>query len=541
MKTRLLFTVLALLALVYVWASLTHISRTDPWYRNADMNIHNVVDALSLNSGYTLGVVDQPAAPTKFLLALDFRVRNALSDLPVWTAKRFVRSPDPFPDYARLVHVGREHSRSLVFLLILLSAGFVGHVTRRYEAACLTIILLCGSAGLLFHGLLVRPELLCTALGGVLALYAVWLGCRSSSPTGRTGWLLLAGLAVGLALLSKLPALYYCLLLCAWCWLTPLFPSLGDSATSSPRISLGLAIGGGLFAGVGLLGLLSQIHVHADLLDPIALFRLRLAASVVALLPLTGFIAASSRWGRYFVQGILDTAILLAGVLSAFVLWFGLLRLLLPAESAGQYMAKILNTVFFPDILVTLFTKPEESHRLHQFLRFYWETPVLISATALLSAFLLFCRGLPTSTKLLVALLFAQASGMALLLSKRQFLEQYSVFVQVPLLLSWPVALAALQTWWQARTPVREHKWPVVLATGVAILLVLIHPLELRFKYDDYQDDAMVPVRDLTVTFLYDHDAHPAAFIAAMKARHPDRQAFTIELDHYLNDPTHRY
>lgn len=541
MKTRLLFTILALLALAYDWGSLTHISRTDPWYRNADMNIHNVVDALSLNSGYPPGIVDQPAAPTKFLLALDFRVRNALGDLPVWTAKRFIRSPEIFQDYARLVQVGREHSRALVLLLILVSAGFVAHVTRRYEAACLTIILLCGSAGLLFHGLLVRPELLCTAFGAVLALYAVWLGCRAASPSGRAGWLLLGGLAGGLALLSKLPALYYCLLLCAWCWLTPFLPHPPGARAPSLTVSMGWAIGSGLVAGAGLLAVLAQIHVHADLLDPVALFRLRLAASIVALLPLAGFIAASSRWGRYFVQRLLDTAVVLAGVLAAFVLWFGLLRLQLPAESAGQSMAKILNTVFFPDFLVSIFTKPDEAHRLHQFLRFCAETPALIATTALLVGCLLFCRGVTSHTKLLVVLLFAQAGGMSLLLSKRQFTEQYSVFVQVPLLLIWPIALAALQAWWRAHTPVSEHKWPEVLTVGAALLLVLIHPLELRFKYDDYQDDAMVPVSDLTVTFLYDHDAHPAAFVAAMQARYPDRQAFAAELDRYLRDPAHRY
>src|SRR4051812_48938204 len=86
---------LAFGALLLAWFYLAAISRQDPWYRNTDMNIHNVADALPLNSGQSPAMVDQPAFPTKFLLALDYRVRHYLGFLPVWNLKKFGDSPDP--------------------------------------------------------------------------------------------------------------------------------------------------------------------------------------------------------------------------------------------------------------------------------------------------------------------------------------------------------------------------------------------------------------------------------------------------------------
>ena len=47
---RFVVSALAALALAIVWCFMFSISSEDPWYRNADMNVHNMVDALAINS-----------------------------------------------------------------------------------------------------------------------------------------------------------------------------------------------------------------------------------------------------------------------------------------------------------------------------------------------------------------------------------------------------------------------------------------------------------------------------------------------------------
>ena len=527
---------LAFFSLVWAWFIMMYLSGHDPWYRNTDMNAHNIADALCLNAGLSVGNVDQPAAPTKFLLAFDFRIRNALGLLPVWQIKRFSRSPEPLREFSGLVRVARVHSRILVMLLTICAAGFVGHATRRLDAACLTVILLCGSSGLLFHGLLIRPELLCTAFGGVLAPYCVWLSGQTTRPWLRTLWLLLAGIAAGLALLTKLPALFYILLLMAWCCLIPLLrPSVEDSMPSAV-----LTLAASLGAGAGILGMLLLISPQEGLLDSVAVARLRFAALAIALLPLVSYFAAPTKVGRYLGARVLELSALLAGLLGTLPCWLGLLRTILPAQPAAEYMAKVLNVVFFPDPLVQLFTHAGTAHRVHEIQRFFMETPALFVATVVLVAVLICMQSIPRSSRALASLFLAQGLGMVVMMSKRQFTDQYTIFAQVPLLMVWPIGLAALLDWWRDRAPIIEQYWPVALVASSAMILVLSMPLALASKYYSYQDDATLPVNDLTVTFLYDHEAHPPAYLEAMRRQYTTRKDFVQALDLYLRDPANR-
>ncbi|MDP2138461.1 MAG: hypothetical protein Q8J74_11485, partial [Candidatus Didemnitutus sp.] len=115
------------------------ISANDPWYRNTDMNIHNMVDALAINASQSPNTVDQPGLPSKFLLALDYRLRHELGLLPVWNLHQFGASPDPLHEIPALIRIARIHSRILVILLILAAAGLIHVVTRELESACLTV------------------------------------------------------------------------------------------------------------------------------------------------------------------------------------------------------------------------------------------------------------------------------------------------------------------------------------------------------------------------------------------------------------------
>ena len=144
-----LMVVLAAAALFLSWVYMALISRTDPWYRNTDMNMHTLVDALALNADVRPNPFAQPAIPLKYLLALDYRVRHELGALPIWNLNRLGRRPDPVQEFPALVHVERFHSRVLIILLIIGAAGLTYNVTRELGAACFTVILLCGCTGLL--------------------------------------------------------------------------------------------------------------------------------------------------------------------------------------------------------------------------------------------------------------------------------------------------------------------------------------------------------------------------------------------------------
>lgn len=536
---RAVLATLAVVSLVLAWTWMWLISAHDPWYRNTDMNIHNLADALSLNSGYAPGVVDQPAAPTKFLLALDYRIRNALGLLPTWTLKRFARSAEPLRELAHLVQVGREHSRLLVIGFILCAAGFVWDITRRFDLGCFTIVLLCGSSGLLFHGLLVRPELICLGFGGVLALHCAWRGTVSSQPALRSLWMFLAGVCAGLALLSKLPGLFYLALVFAWCALAPLLPS-ADDKVSPAEPSRGWTSALCLVTGLCTLVLLLVMAPDQTRLNPVTTLRLRGMATFVALLPLVTLAGARNRIMRYLLGRGTDLVLLLAGLLASFVGWFGLLQTVLPYDAAMVCMGKILNTVVYPDPLLTLLTHPGTAHRTQEALKFFLETPVLIVGTTALAITVASFRTVPLRWRAFILLLLVQGLGMMLLMSKRLFLHQYSAFVQVPFLLIWALSFAALQDRWLSRNPTAP-RWPVALATMATLFLVLTVPIALNPKYNGFQDDSALPVRDLTLTFLYDHDAHPPAYLAAMKKRYPTRAEFAAELNRFLSDPSHRH
>lgn len=535
----LMLAFIALTALTAAWHWMAFISSQDPWYRNTDMNVHNLVDALSLNSGYSPHFVDQPAAPTKFLLALDYRIRNELGLLPTWTLKRFARSPNLLREYAPLIQAERVHSRILVMLVIIATAAIIGHVTRRFDLACFGTVLLSGSTGLLFHGLLIRPELLCVGFGSVLALYTIWLAGKAIRPAVHVFWVLLAGMCVGLALLSKLPALYYGAVTFAACCLLPWSPPRERSGTDRTVFPLAALIG--LAAGAGLLGLLLLTNPSTEFLSSTALARMRLAAICAALLPLVGLAQPQTMATRFVRARLLDGCVLFAGVIISLLLWHGLLRTVLPAPAASEYLARILNTVFYPDPLFRLYTNPDEQHRFQELGHFFLEMPGLFITTAALTCLVGLSRTVPRQTHVLLGLLMAQGIGMAVLLSKRQFLAQYIVFAQLPFLAIWPIALAALHDRWQATAPASEQRWPVALAISAALTLSISGLLELRPKYRNYQDDKAIPVRDLTVTFLYDNDAHPPAYLAAMKARYPSRQEFTAALNSYLSAPANRH
>lgn len=529
---RALFTVLAAFALVYAWISLRQLSAVRHWLYDAETNTPVVVGALSLNSGYAPDPAGQLNAPGQLLLALDLRVRNSLGSLPAWNVMRLVGSSEPLDEYARLARISRTHSQLLVFVFVLLAATFVRLVTRRWEAFCLAIIVLCGSTSLFCHGLLLLPDLVGSLCGTVLAPLAAWRGSLTPAPGRRTFWLWLAGLGCGLALLSHHLAIWHCALLGVWCGLAPWPPTKSATPDRAADVNRRWTIALCLAASLGLIGLLMQLPAHASALEPVSLRRMRLAAGIVALLPLVAMLAPRGHADRRLAQGTQQLATMLAGILSVFLLWFALLLLLLPAESANACMAKALNTVFYPDYSPTYLSSSNWTRCL-------LEAPALFAATTGLTVWVLCLRGIPASIKSLLGLLLAQGLGLAVLFGGRQGLELSGWAFHAPLLLVWPIALASLHPWWQARAPASEHKWPVVLTAGASFLMVLIQPIGLRFKLGGQPNPAMPPLDVRAITALYDQPTYPREFLAGMKSRYPTRAAFTAELERFLAATAH--
>jgi hypothetical protein len=533
---------LAVASLVIAWFYLAVISRTDPWYRNTDMNIHNMADALAINSGQSPYRIDQPATLTKFLLALDYRVRHFTGQLPVWNTKKLGGSPDPLPEIRNLIHIGRLHSRVLVMLFILAAAGLTWSVTRNPEATCLAVILLCGSAGVLFHGLLVRPELLCVFLGNILALHCTYRATASQPGIKSHLWLFLAGLLGGLSVLEKLPGMGFLAACYAWCWLAALLapsrpPESSAEAGPGRRWEYGLLPAA---AGGTVLWVLFMVVKQPGVYDPVAVMRLRAAAVFVALLPLHALVTVRHRLVSFLLTRCTELAFLAAGALLALPLCYGLFRIVLAEAPASYYLAQNIQLFLNPGPLmkVLLAVKPDVGR---EFMQFFRDSPVLFIGASGVVLAVAALRSVPRTSKALIALLTVVAFALTLLMSRRYFTAQYSIFPQVPLLLALALSLAAVLGRQREPHPADARHWGVPLLLAAAFVIMLTGYLRVRTKYLNYQDDAAVPVSSLTLTFLFDHDVHPPGYLKAMKDHYGDRDHFAEALRLYLADPANRY
>ena len=531
---------LAVAALIGAWCCMAGISRTDPWYRNTDMNIHNLADALAINSDVVPAHIDQPGLPPKYLLALDFRVRHFLGGLPVWNFRKLNMSQEPFQEVRTLVHLERAHSRSLVVLFILAGAGLIYAVTRSPETSSLAVILLSGSSGLLFHGLIARPDLLCMGFGAVLAAICAWQATSVRPGFGAVLWLFLAGLFAGLAALSKLPGLFYVATCFLWCCFAALTSDASGGTSRSNPAGPGFWTGLlPMISGLAALWLLKRLVLLPDGLTPEAVLRLRVAAVAAIVLPLAGTLQPRHRLGDFLLGRIRELAVIVGGALAALSLGYGLLGAVMSGSSALRYLSGVTQVVADPGQLMRGFlsARPEVGR---QFLLFARDTPFLLAASVAAVVALCVVRSGRGRLRAFIVFLVVNALGMALLLSRRGFLDQFGVYVQVPLLLAWPLGLFALGVWpdHAARRP--PAHWAVPLALTAAVVILLSVYFRVQPRYEAYQSDATLPVNDLTLTFLYDHDAHPRPYVQVMSDHYGNRQQFAHALERYLADPAHR-
>jgi len=534
---RFAFVALAACALIYAWGCMAAISRNDPWYRNTDMDMHNLVDALAINSGVAPVGIDQPALPTKYFLALDFRIRHHLGVLSAWNLEGLAASVEPLDEIRSLIHIERIHSRVLVIFFILAAAGLVYAVTELIEPFCLAVILLAGNSGVLFHGLLSRPDLFCVGFGAVLAVRCAWLATSARSPLLHSGWLFLAGIFCGLSFLSKLPGLLYLPACYVWCWLAALHSGSRipePAATSNGRTTrFGLLPAG---VGVATLWLVDRLMQTQAVFSATASLRLRLVATTAALLPVLPLVGRPRGWGRFLLARGHELAVLGGGALASLLLGYGSLRAVMPGPAADSYLAHVLQLMFDPDPLMKYFLGATPN-AAREFLSFVKEAPFLFAGGAA-AAGLSLLRSAPRLLRLFCLLLLLLGVGMALLLSRRYFLDQFSVYAHVPLLLVWPVILFALGVWRPKEGAGAPWAIPVLLAAASVILLSAY--FQLRPKYTAFQPDVALPVNELTLTFIYAHNAHPQKYRQIMQDHYGDRKSFAAKLNEYLADPAHR-
>ena len=529
---------LAGLSLVLAWANLATIGTTDPWYRNLDMNMQNTADALAINTRLAPNLIDQPGVPMKCLLALDFRLRHYAGLLPVWNLKKFGDSADPLREIPPLIRVGRMHSRILVLGFILCAAALAYRVTGQASAAGLTVILLSGSSALLFHGLLTRPELLCVLFGNVLALLCAWCGTTTRSWLGNHLWLLLAGLLCGFAALEKLPGVCYLALCYGWCWLAALTAEKADPA---PQEVAGFWRG--LLPAAGGAALLWLLYIltptEQDDLGTVVVLRLRVAAVAIGVLPLLTLWPGRQPAWRFLVARSRELALLGGGAFSALPLGYLLLRTFLPEPVAQDYISRTLHLLVDPaPMMKILAANPQPGGA---FLTFVRQDAFLFFGTPALVAGLAFIRGIPGRFKAFLVLLLACALGLTLVLSKRNFLAQYSLFAQVPFLLVWSLGLPQLAAWATDRLPTARRRAALALAAVVLAAFLLTAQRRTYLKYTNYQDDAALPVNNFSLIFLFDHDAHTATYLRIMRQHYSDREQFSHSLEKYLSDPKNRY
>ena len=535
-RTMVIGLALASLVIAGVW--LTVISRSDPWYRNTDMNMYNMADALSINSKVAPNGIDQPGLTVKYLLAVDFRLRHDLGLLPVWNLKKFDASPDPLREIPALVRIERIQSR-LMLLLVILAAGWLIHsITRSLDATCLSVVLLCGSSGLLFHGLLSRPELLCVGFGNVLALACVWRATARPRGLGRDLWLLLAGIFVGLAALTKLPGFCYLIPCYAWCWLAALTdrtPLAASAPAAGGRILLPAA------GSVTLFLLLFQLTSSYEAFDPLAALRLRVAAVGVGLLPLLALWTGRQRVRTFLIDRGQELALLGAGLLVSLSVTYGALRAILPEPVAVAYLSRVLHLLVNPrsTLSILLTAHPDVAH---EFLAFFKETPLLFIGTTMAVVAAGLSRAVPVRLRLFSALLLLTGLGMTVVMSQRYFTDQYSIFPQVPMLLACVLILTGLVRAHSGEPPSNPGRhWAFPVALAAAFVLMVTGYFRVEPKYTAYHSDAGLPVNDLTLTFIYDLDVHPAAYRQVMTRHYGDRAHFARRLQEYLADPANRY
>lgn len=525
-----LIVLFALIALVAGWITLTWMSRHEPWYQNANENLHRIVDALAINSGEAPRTVEQPGFTPSYLLALDYRLRHAMGLLPVWNFATLAASSAPLAEIHQLVYLSRIHNQLLMFAAILTAAALAYAIFRTVESAALVVLCLCGCTGLAYQGLVARPELLGAWLGCLSASFCLWQARHLARGGGHHGWLFATGLLIGLATLSHLPAIGYLVGALIYCWSLRLLPAKESAEAASANLIPLSRWTLPILSSLTLLWLLSRIASSGQPLTTTASLRLQLLAVVTGSLPLLMWCKNRASSSSLITACCHELALLLGGLLAALCLGYGSLLAIMPSATACGYFSHLLNAIAAPAPFLRIFLAGSADSARE--LAFYFkDTPFLLLGSIAATVAVCFTHTVGRPVKDFLCLLLFQALLLTVLMSRGNFHAGYTVYLQAPLLVLLALAFSALPLGQK-----RSSHWAVPPVLTAALLLALTVSLRLYPRHAAHRSESSPPLSGTTVTFLYDHDAHPPGYLKLMQAKYSSREKFTAALNVYLHD-----
>lgn len=529
-KGDILFLLLALLATLGSARNLAEISEVDPWFHNLDMDMHNMVDALLINSGFSAGTFDQPGVPMKNLLALDYRMTHRFGHLTAWNLGEFDALENPLAAVPRLMSIGRSHSRVLVAAFLLAVGLTIYGLCRSVRAAALGVILMAGSSGLLFQGLLTRPELLCAFFGQILAFFCMSRGIQLGRSAVAGIWFAAAGLCVGFSILDKLPGLIYLVIYGGWAALDTMSHSrLAGEAETQPTgrwpgwltdTFLIVLPSGATYCWTNLLW-----HGSTGL-EAIEVSRLHFVSVTLVAGALLIYLPLPCQWRNGWQTSLRRCLLLASGAVAALPLSYLFLRITLSERSASNYICYVIHTVIQPSGVISAYAANQ--HMFAEFGKFIghdlWLIGLALLGTILTCVFIPGQRPIKTAS----AVLLVTAFGMAMLMAKRYFILSYVIFTQVPLLLVITLCvyatMEAIDRWITSKFSMAG--WAGAML--VACALIFTGDLRLKREYSAYQGFSETSNQ---IEFIYRNGTLSGAYRLLMQKHYGNEAGFEKSLN----------
>lgn len=527
--SKIIFIGLALFMMLVSVRNIAEISKSDPWTHNLDMDVCNAVDSLLINSGIRPGA-DQPGLVMKSLLAMDYRIRHDLGQLDVWNLGELDAQPNPLTSIPNLISAGREHSRILVSAFIAMVGVVIFVLCRSVKMAALGGIFVAGSSGLMFHGLLVRPELLCTLLGQILALVCIWCGIQTDFRPWGGLWFAAAGLCVGFAILEKLPGLLYLFIYCIWI--------IGDALIQKTLVNAGgpsskrlpgwqkdssciLILVGATMAFILFLG------KHSGEIKPFQVTRLLLISGALAGGAFLIHLPLFEKLGHGLQASLRRSLLLGSGAMISLPLSYLFLYPTMGKIPASDYLAQVVRVIISPTETIKAYaSNPNVFSEFIKFISYNpWLLAFAISATILAW---IFVKG-QYHFKVSCTILLITALGASVMMAKRYWAPQYIIFTQVPALL---VIILSLHMIYKSYVVGWRPRWEFLFWLGAgstACVWTIMNVQELKTWYPKYQSGYLTEI-SCQVDMLYSSGIYHHSYLGLMKKHYGDAEGFQNNL-----------
>lgn len=205
-----LFQTSALVAVALFLARFISISRHYPYYFAWDMDYVTTLDTLLIRSGLLPDHINHPCFGMYLILGLTQRVARLFDVISVGSLTDLSGSLSPLAGMAELTTFNRLHTPFLLLAIVLFLWLALGRLVRRLPAwAALLVLLLLGTQeSLAYHAAMIRTEAYSLFYWSAAVLVAM-AAAKARRPALKNAGLLLCGLLLGLAFLTKIQSLLY--------------------------------------------------------------------------------------------------------------------------------------------------------------------------------------------------------------------------------------------------------------------------------------------------------------------------------------------